>query len=242
MSKSSRCSAGTENITLSGSIQPPRVGRERDASRLQRQSSRDKREVTEMWLLLADCCSIKWSEKWDGAERDRKTRPGRPTSCTHIHISVSDIWIKVSGKLWSWSLRRRCCFYASAAVTAVDRAGVFLGHLSVSTSSRGNFFKYATNIRLDSVMFLQKTFWSLLRTRRNRGWYCSGETYRRFQTVLIVEISESNGPKPVICGDGWMRKNNILSQRLREKAKLGLRLTIICIIDGVCNSDGVQEK
>lgn len=167
MSKSSRSSAGTENITLSGSIQPPRVGRERDASQLQRQSSRDKREVTEMWLLLADCCSIKWSEKWDGAERDRKTRPGRPTSCTHIHISVSDIWIKVSGKLWSWSLRRRSCFYASAAVTAVDRAGVFLGHLSVSTSSRGNFFKYATNIRLDSVMFLQKTFWSLLRTRRN---------------------------------------------------------------------------
>lgn len=63
-----------------------------------------------------------------------------------------------------------------------------------------------------------------------------------FQTVLIVEISESNGPKPVICGDEWMRMNNILSQRLREKAKLGLRLTIICIIDGVCNSDGVQEK
>lgn len=179
MSKSSRSSAGTENITLSGSIQRPRVGRERDASQLQRQSSRDKREVTEMWLLLADCCSIKWSEKWDGAERDRKTRPGRPTSCTHIHISVSDIWIKVSGKLWSWSLRQRCCFYASAAVTAVDRAGVFLGHLSVSTSSRGNFFKYATNIRLDSVMFLQKTFWSLLRTRRNRGWYCSGETNHR---------------------------------------------------------------
>lgn len=62
-----------------------------------------------------------------------------------------------------------------------------------------------------------------------------------FQTVLIVEISESNGPKPVICGDGRMRKNNIWP-RLREKAKLGLRLTIICIIDGVCNSDGVQEK
>lgn len=39
-----------------------------------------------------------------------------------------------------------------------------------------------------------------------------------------------------------LRMNNILSQRLREKAKLGLRLTIICIIDGVCNSDGVQEK
>lgn len=116
------------------------------------------------WRIVA---ALSGQKKLDGAERDRKTRPGRPTSCTHIHISVSDIWIKVSGKLWSWSLRRRSCFYASAAVTAVDRAGVFLGHLSVSTSSRGNFFKYATNIRLDSVMFLQKTFWSLLRTRRN---------------------------------------------------------------------------
>ena len=41
-------------------------------------------------------------------------------------------------------------------------------HLSVWTSSPGNLFKSAPNIRLDSVMYLQNISWSLLRTRRNR--------------------------------------------------------------------------
>lgn len=48
-----------------------------------------------------------------------------------------------------------------------------------------------------------------------------------FQTVLLVEISESNGPEPVVCDDRWMRMNSVLTQRLREKGQLGLRITII---------------
>ena len=125
-------------------------------------------------------------------------------------------------------------------------------HLSVWTSSPGNLFKSAPNIRLDSVMYLQNTSWSLLRTRRNRYsdyishlvwcWSVKLIVGVDFQTVLLVEISESNGPEPVVCDDRWMRMNSVLTQRLREKGQLGLRITIIWIIDGVCNGDGVQEK